>query len=117
MGTFSTGAKNTMLDAITYAQASLHTGDPGGSGTANEVAGGSPAYARKNITVNAASGGSRALNANVAFDVPAGTTVTHVGYWASGPTFLGSDPVTNEAFGAQGTYTLLASGTTFAIND
>lgn len=93
MGTFSTSAKNT----------------------SNELSGGSPAYARKNITVNAASGGVRALNADMAFDVMPASTVAYVGYWASGPTFLGSDPVTNEVFAAQGTYTLLASGTTFDL--
>ena len=114
MGSFSTAAKNTMLDAITYAQASLHSGDPGALGLNNELSGGSPAYARKNVTVNAASGGSRALNANVTFDVPA-STVAYVGYWASGPTFLGSDPVTSEVFAAQGVYTLLATGSTFDI--
>lgn len=105
-----------MLDALTYAQASLHTGDPGASGTSNEVTGGSPAYARKNITMNAASGGSRALGADVDFDVPA-STITHVGYWASGPTFLGSDPVTNEVFAAQGVCRLKATTTTVGLSD
>jgi len=117
MGIFSTGAKNTMLDAITYAQASLHSADPGPSGANNELSGGSPAYARKTITVNAASGGSRALNADVTFDVPAGATVAYVGYWAAGPTWLGSDQVTSESYSGQGTYTVLASGTTFVISD
>lgn len=116
MGTFSTGAKNSMLDALTYAQASLHTGDPGAAGTNNEVTGGSPAYARKNITMNAAASGSRALNADVDFDVPA-STIAYVGFWASGPTFLGSDPVTNEVFAAQGVYRLKATTTTASLSD
>jgi hypothetical protein len=74
--------KNAMLDGQAYDNASLHTAFPGTTG-ANEVTGGAPAYARKAITVNAASGGSRQLNAAVTFDVPA-TTVKWIGYWSAG---------------------------------
>jgi hypothetical protein len=118
VGSFVTAAKNTMLDALTVTYASLHTADPGATG-ANEVAGGSPAYARKAVTFNAASGAARALNATVQFDVPGSTTITHVGYWnaVSGGTFHGSDPVTNESYTGQGTYDLLASGTTLSLSD
>ena len=87
--TYPTTTKNTMLDALTFTLASLHTAFPGTTGT-NEVTGGAPAYAKKAITVNASSGGSRALNASVAFDVPA-TTVRWVGFWNAG-TFLGCAP-------------------------
>lgn len=86
---------------------SLHTADPGAGGS-NEVAGGTPAYARKAVTWNtAAAGGVDNSNTSV-FDVPAATTVTHVGFWsaATGGTFYGSQAVTNETFGAQGTYTV-----------
>ena len=117
MGVFVAAAKNTMLDALTITHASLHDGAPGTAGD-NEVSGGSPAYAREAVTINAAAAGSRALNADVTFDVPA-CTVMHVGYWSAitGGTFHGSDPVTNEVFGAQGEYKLLAAGTTLAIGD
>lgn len=84
-----TGTKNDMLDGLTFTEASLHTAWPGTTG-ANEVTGGAPAYARKAITVNAASGGQRVLNAAVTFDVPA-TTVRWIGFWDSG-TFLGCAP-------------------------
>ena len=86
---------------------SLHTASPGDTG-ANEVSGGSPAYARKAITFNAASGGSLDSSNAPVFDVPAGTTVTHVGFWdaSTAGNFLGYADVTDEAFGAQGTYTL-----------
>lgn len=115
MGSFSTSAKNTMLDGLTITYASLHSGDPGADGTANEISGGSPAYARKAVTFNAASSSSRALNADVTFDVPA-ATVAYVGYWsAEAGTFLGSDQVTSEVFAAQGQYKLLASGTTISL--
>ena len=75
---------------------------------ANEVSGGSPAYARKAITWNSAAAGALDNNANPVFDVPAGTTITHVGLWsaATAGVFYGSFDITDEAFGAQGTYTL-----------
>jgi hypothetical protein len=73
--------KNNMLDGQTINTASLHTGFPGTTG-ANEVTGGAPAYARKAITVAAASGGSRSHSVGVVFDVPA-STVKWIGYWNS----------------------------------
>lgn len=87
--TFPAATLNTMLDALTFTHASLHTAFPGSTG-ANEVTGGAPAYAKKAIVMNASSGGSRALNAAVVFDVPA-TTVRWVGYW-NGATFLDCAP-------------------------
>ena len=118
MGTWSVAAKNSMLDSLTIAYISLHTGDPGATGVDNEVSGGSPAYARKAATINAAATGSRALDADVTLDVPA-CTVSYVGYWSlvTGGVFHGSDDVTDEVFGAQGQYKVLASGTTLAITD
>lgn len=113
---FVAAAKNIMLDALTVTSASLHSDDPGGAGTANELAGGSPAYARKAVTFNAASAGARALSANVEFDAPAGSTVAYVGYWDS-TTFRGSRSVTSEAFAGQGIYRLLASGTSLSLTD
>lgn len=102
-------AKNLMLDAFAGQAVfvSLHTADPGTTGT-NEVSGGSPAYARKSITWDvAAAANLNSSNAPV-FDVPAGVTITHVGYWSAltAGTFYGSGDITDEAFAAQGTYTL-----------
>ena len=84
-----TTTKNNLLDGQTFTLASLHTGFPGSTG-ANEVTGGAPAYAQKAITINAASGGSRLLNAAVTFDVPA-CTVKWVGFWNAG-VFIGCAP-------------------------
>ena len=102
-------ARNAMLDhlATVAVFASLHTADPGTTG-ANEVTGGTPAYARKAITWNSASAGALDNNANPVFDVPAGTTVTHAGFWsaATNGTFYGSIDVADEAFTGQGQYTL-----------
>lgn len=107
---YSVQAKNAMLDALGVTHVSLHTANPGSTG-ASEVTGGSPAYARKAITHAAATGGTRSASTQPVFDVPAGTTVTHVGYWtaASGGTYLGYDDVTSETFAGQGTYTLTSN--------
>jgi hypothetical protein len=83
--TYPTLTKDSALNAETFTLASLHTAYPGTSGS-SEVSGGSPAYAKKAITVNASSGGSRLLNAGVTFDVPA-CTVKWIGFWNVG-TFL-----------------------------
>lgn len=89
MTTISTTTKNKMLDAETFDSASLHTAFPGVTG-ASEVSGGAPAYARKAIVTNAASGGQRLLNAAVTFDVPA-STIRWVGFW-NGATWIGAAP-------------------------
>ena len=105
----STTAKNTALDAVTITYVSLHTADPGDDGS-NEVTGGSPAYAREAITVDAASAGSRSASTQPTFDVPASTTVTHVGYWSAiAGTYQGSATLASQEFTTQGTYQLLTS--------
>lgn len=78
-----------MLNGQTFTLASLHTAFPGTTG-ANEVTGGAPAYAQQAITINAASGGQRLLNAGVTFNVPA-CTVKWVGFWNAG-VFIGCAP-------------------------
>ena len=94
-----------MLGALGVTQASLHSADPGQNG-ANEISGGSPAYARKAVTFGAAASGSITQSGtDPVFDVPAGATVAFVGYWA-GAVFVASDAVTSETYGGQGTYTL-----------
>jgi hypothetical protein len=114
---YTNAGKNLMLDAlrginpsVALAYASLHTALPGESG-ASEVTGGSPAYARKPITMGAAASGSMAATNQPVFDVPGGVTITHVGFWSavSGGTFLGYADVTDESFAGQGTYTLTSA--------
>lgn len=102
-------AKNAMLDhlASLVGFVSLHT-DAVGGGSANEVSGGSPAYARKAITWNsAASANLDSSNAPV-FDVPASTTIRRVGLFSAvtAGTYYGDADITDETYGAQGTYTL-----------
>lgn len=110
---FTNTALDAMLNGITPTHVSLHTADPGDSG-ANEVTGGT--YARQAATFDASSGQARALSGDEVFDVPAGTTVTHAGVWASA-TFLASIDLTDEAFAADGTYRLLAASTSLTIGN
>jgi hypothetical protein len=102
-------ALNLMLEELATVAvfASLHT-DTVGSGSGNEVTGGSPAYARKAITWNAAASGNLDNNANPVFDVPAGTTIRRVGLFSASTagTYYGDADITDEVFAAQGTYTL-----------
>lgn len=103
---FSITAKNSMLDTLlTTVYASLHTADPGNTG-ASEVGGGT--YARVQVTLNASSNGTKTASNAPVINVPAGTTITHVGYWtaSNGGTFLGYSAINSETFGATGTYTL-----------
>lgn len=104
--------KHVMLDALGTAAdfGSLHTADPSTTG-ANEITGGTPAYARKALTWSAASGGSKALAATFpVFDVPA-STVSYFGLWDSltTGTYYGHFDVTDEVFAGQGTYTITAA--------
>lgn len=78
----TTIAKNAALDGILFADASLHTAYS--SVGANEVTGGSPAYARRAYAFAAASSGTRSASSTPTFDVPAGTTVQWVGLWGQG---------------------------------
>jgi hypothetical protein len=90
--------RNAMLtgglgNVITHV--SLHNGDPSTTG-ANELTGGSPAYARKAVTWGTAASGLRAnITTALDFDIPAGTTVFHFGFWSAitTGTFYGYFPV------------------------
>lgn len=110
----TTASRNTAVSTMNTATTlSLHTGDPGANGTLLEVSGGSPAYARRACAWGAAVNGVLPLNADVVFDVPAGT-VAFVGMW-EGATYRGCFNVTDEVFAAQGTYTLRGTSTTITI--
>ena len=114
---FTDAELNAMADAeaarITYA--SLHTGAPSTTG-ANEATGGSPAYARKALTFNAAGAagplGSTpqpatvgvAWSDEVTFDAPAGT-YTHAGGWSASTagTFRGGNSLAaSQTLSSQG---------------
>ena len=81
MSPFATTIKNDMLDSETIDLLSLHDGIPGEDGS-NELSGGD--YDREAATVNAASSGARALDADVAIAVPEGASVAYIGFWEAG---------------------------------
>ena len=86
---------------------SLHTADS--SSGANEVTGGSPAYARQAITWTSPSVSAMSNSAQIVFNVPTGTTIRFLGYWsaATGGTFYGNRALdANQTYTSQGTYTL-----------
>ena len=108
---FANSALSAMIDAQTVNLAKLHSGDPGASGTSNELAGGS--YTSKAVVFGAASNGVRTQTGTAVFDVPAGATVAWVSFWNSG-TFVARKQVTSEVFAGAGTYTLQNSTLTLA---
>jgi hypothetical protein len=99
---YSVAGKNLMLNALRgtapatpLTHASLHSAIPDDTGS-SEIAGGSPAYARKAATFNAAASGAIVKDAtDPVFDVPASTTVVAVGFWSAvtAGTFLGWAPI------------------------
>lgn len=88
---FTDAARNNMIGAEGTTHLSAHTAFS--STGANEVTGGTPAYARKAVTYGAPSGAAKALSASATFDIPASTTVRFIGRWTalSGGTFLGME--------------------------
>lgn len=115
---YTPDGKAVMLDGLRgaapaanrgIATVSAHTADPGNNG-ANEVTGGS--YARQAVAFNAPAGGIIGQTASdPVIPIPAGVTVTHLGYWSGEgvPKFLGSDPITSETFGSAGNLTVTDS--------
>ena len=91
---------------------SLHSASPGTTG-ANEISGGSPAYARVQTTWGSASGGS-AAGSQVVINVPGGTTIEFFGIWSalSSGTYIGGGALSaNETYAAQGTYAITVTQT------
>lgn len=116
---WDTRARNVGVDAILaqITRLALHTGDPGAADTAaNEVSGGSPAYARKAVTFNAAAGGVATQAADVVFDVPTGTVSWISGWNTAGTQRYFKKDVTDEVFAGQGTYTAKAADS-YDLND
>lgn len=109
---FSETTKNGMLDSRTFSTMQLHSGDPGVDGLANAES------TKDACTFNAATGGTRPLNADVAFTgLTPSVAISHYSVW-NGATFEGSSALTGDAAAnAAGEYTVLAVGTTLNIND
>jgi len=103
-----------ILDATTYDSISLHTALPSDAG-GNEVSGGT--YARATgLTFGATTNPTgttarRTCSTQPTLNVPAGTTVTHIGFWG-GSTFRGYYDAVDEVFAAAGTYKVTGPGGT-----
>jgi len=103
-------AKNAMLTELgtLVTHLSLHSGTEG-SGSGNELTGGSPAYARQAVTWGTAASGSMAMTGTETWDLPA-STVSRVGLFSAvtAGTFYGDGNLTDEVFAGQGQYQLTA---------
>ena len=109
--------KNALLNGFSSSATwvSLHTADPGVSGSA-EVTGG--AYTRESATWAAAASASVSTSASIVFDVPGSTTIDHLGYWTASTsgTFLGSRALdTSQTYATAGTYTIAVGNITESI--
>lgn len=118
---FTSAVRDAMLDlvdeggSLPAAYVSLHTADPGTSGD-GEVAGGS--YARQAATWAAAAGGEKDSSAEVVFNIPVSTTITHVGLWSaeSSGTFRGGGELNvPQSYPTGGTFTMAAGDLTAAL--
>lgn len=100
--------KNVLCTAYlaNVAKVSLHYDDPGPSGTANENAGGSPAYARKAPPSGTVSPVNGVGSFQVIFDVAAGGAAKYACLWDAAGNLLDGGAVTPQPFGSQGTYAL-----------
>lgn len=112
---FVDAARNLMLDAVGVAidYFSVHTGYPSTTG-ANEVSGGSPAYARKSKTWNAAASGAMDDSNTCVFDIPAATTCRWIGWWSAltAGTFYGYAPMGGDT---PKRYTFVAGTDVFTV--
>lgn len=107
-------AKNQAANAITVDTISLHSGEPGADGLANELPTAGAIYSRKAIAFGAADDGVRQQSADVLQDVPPGSSVSHYVLW-HGPIAkkMGAYPQT-EIYAAQGQHRTKAG--TITIN-
>lgn len=96
-----------MLEAMrtAVATASLHTAYPPSDG--NEIA--ATNGPRQAITYAAASGGAIAASSQPQFDVPAGTTVSAIGYRNGAGAIIADDDVPDETFTGAGVYRITSS--------
>lgn len=114
---FSTAAANTHLDnqGTTYPWVKLHTGDPGGSGTANAAT----ETTRKQATWASASSASKTTTADLVWTNVAGTEdYTHFSLWTASTagSFGGSGTITANAVTAADTFTIPSGSLTLSLS-
>ena len=111
----TTAGLNTSVNAVTddYGYVALFDGDP--NTPANEISGGSPAYARIQKTGWTESNGVSTMPGTALFDIPSGATVTHFALMdaPTGVNMGGYGTCTNAGpYGSQGTYELTSATVT-----
>jgi hypothetical protein len=109
-------SKNRAANAIIAVEASLHSGAPGANGSANElpVAGG--IYTRKATNYGAADDGIRQLPADILFDVPPDSAVSHYVIWdEDGDVVKVGAFAETETYAAQGQHKIKAAGSEIVI--
>lgn len=105
---------NGLATGVTWV--SLHTADPSTGGTSEVSA--SP-YTRETVSWASAASGSVKSNAQIVFDVPGATTITHLGYWSASTsgTFYGSRALdTPQTYATVGTYTIASGNITETLS-
>lgn len=109
-------AKNRAANAIIAVQASLHSGDPGADGSANELPTAGGIYSRKATNYGAAVAGKRSLPADILFDTPPNSSVSHyvVRDEAGDVVKIGQFPKT-EVYAEQGQHKIKAVGSELTV--
>jgi hypothetical protein len=104
---YTDAARNAMLDhyAGLARWVSLHSGDPGETGTAELIA---VPYGRQQINWNAAVLGRVGSDSKPLLRVPQGVQATHIGLWSaqSGGTFYGAADVADVTYRTEAGYVL-----------
>jgi hypothetical protein len=108
-------ARNTILPTLFPGTVyiALHTGNPGDTGSANELVDSS--YARQPATFTIDSGtGTAALAAAIDFSIATTVTLTHISIWsaATGGTASNRQPLTAPVDVSSGTFTIAAGDIT-----
>jgi hypothetical protein len=113
---WSTAGRNARADATAalITHISLHSADPGATGT-DEVTGGGYARIAPDYATTPAAAGVTDLEAPLDFSTPASQTVSHIGYWATS-VWLGGFARTSgdAAANAAGEYTVSSAPITAA---
>src|SRR4051812_1391971 len=90
MPSITLATKNTMLSSLSAASLSLHSSYS--TTGANELTGGSPAYARISASSSAPANGKMTISGVGTFDVPASTSIGWLGLWNTSNVFMGMAP-------------------------
>ena len=113
---YTVAGKNSMLNSFKGKSGtpkarfiSLHSGVPTIGG--NEISGGTPAYGRQPQNFKDAVNGEIESGSFQNFNVPAGSTINHIGFWSefTNGVLVAWSVVPEEVFTTQGIYNLTSS--------